>query len=87
MPAWAVVTFVIDGGFSAVELNPPGPDQLQLVALAAEPVSVSVPPTHKDVEDTDAMGLAARDELTDIDDELAVAVPQLLIALSVYIPP
>jgi hypothetical protein len=87
MPAIAVVTFVIDGGLSAVELNPPGPDQLQLVALAAEPVSVSVPPTHKDAEDTDAIGVAAKDALTVMDDERAVAVPQLLIALSVYTPP
>lgn len=87
MPACAVVTFVMAGGSSAVELNPSGPAQLQLVALMAEPVSVSVPPTHKDVDDTDAIGFAARDELTVIDDELAVAVPQLLIALSVYTPP
>jgi hypothetical protein len=50
----AVVTFAITG-LCAVEVNPLGPSQLQLVALVALPVNVNEFPVHKDVEETPAV--------------------------------
>jgi hypothetical protein len=78
----AVVTFAITG-LCAVEVNPPGPSQLQLVALVALPVNVNVFPVHKDVEETPAVtdtGLALLIITAALD---AAVVPQPLIALNV----
>jgi hypothetical protein len=66
-----------------VEVNPFGPDQLQLVALVALPLKVSVPPAHNDVEETPAVTDTGLAELITTAKLVAVVVPQPLMALRV----
>jgi hypothetical protein len=77
-----VVTLAITG-LCSVDMYKFGPDQLQLAALVALPLKVSVPPAHNDVDETPAVtdtGLA----LLIITVELVVVVvPQPLMALRV----
>jgi hypothetical protein len=84
-PAFSVPTCVISG-FCVVELNPSGPDQLQLVALVTVPNNCKSPSMHNDADAAEADTDGARELFTVILPVTAVVVPHALIALRVYMP-